>query len=126
MKKLIWTFAGASTLFAASMAVIAADMPTTEPGKHSATTHPAMIRVEAPYNKLDGLTDVQKSKLAEIHKKALADMKAIKDQEEVDSREVLTDDQKAALDKIIAEKKEEMSEKNKTRKAPKSTTAPAE
>ncbi len=124
MKKSIWMFVAATTLSAASMAVIAAEMPTTDPGMH-ATTKPANIRVEAPYSKLTDLTDVQKSKLVEIHKKALADLRAIRDQEAADSREVLTDYQKAELDKMAAEKKEEMSEKNKLKKSAKSTTAPS-
>jgi hypothetical protein len=96
-------------------------MPTTAPGKHATTR--ASIKVEPPYSKLDDLSDVQKSKLAEIHKKYLSDLKALKDQEDADSRAVLSDDQKAEVDKITAEKKEEMSEKNKSKRAAKSTTA---
>ena len=106
------------------MAVLAADMPTTMPGEH-ATTKPVSVRVTEPYSKLDGLSDVQKSKLAEIEKKAAADIRGIREQARADSREVLTDDQKAQLDKMAAEKKEETSEKYKSKKA-KSTTAPAE
>ncbi|MBV8779849.1 MAG: hypothetical protein JO353_00495 [Phycisphaerae bacterium] len=107
------------------MAVFAEDEPTTQPAH--ATTHPAVIKVEADYGKLSNLTDEQRSKLAEIHKKALADTKEIKAKEESDSRAVLTDDQKAELDKLIAEKKAEASAKNKAHhmavKGP--TTVPA-
>ena len=108
-----------------SIAVIAAEAPSTQPIKH-ATTHPAVIKVESPYNKLTGLTDVQNSKLAEIHKQYLADRKALDEKATADSREVLTDDQKAELDKMLAEKKEEASDKNKARRGAKAaTTAPA-
>ena len=124
MNKKTWILTGAATILAASMAVIAADMPTTMPGEH-ATTKPVTIKLVEPYSKLDGLSDVQKSKLAEIEKKSAADIRGIREQARADSREVLTDEQKAQLDKMSAEKKEETSEKYKTKKS-KSTTTPAE
>jgi Spy/CpxP family protein refolding chaperone len=111
--KSMWGIALASTVFsgimAGSLIVRADDTPTTEPAKHVG------IKLEKPYSEMTDLTDDEKSKILEIHHKALADMKAIKDKEDVDVRAVLTDDQKAELDKVVAETRQKREEKQAER-----------
>jgi Spy/CpxP family protein refolding chaperone len=118
----MWGLALVSSLSAGALIVRGDDEPTTKPARH-ATSRPAGIRVDQPYSKLTDLTDDEKSKISEIHKKALADLKAIRDKEDEDIRAVLTDDQKAQLDKLEAERREKMEEKNKSKKA--AATEPA-
>jgi len=118
----MWGIALGSSLFAGALVVRGDDEPTTKPVKH-ATSRPAGIRLEQPYSKISDLTEDEKAKISEIHKKALADLKAIRDKEDQDIRAVLTDDQKAELDKIEAERREKMEEKNKSKKA--AATEPA-
>jgi Spy/CpxP family protein refolding chaperone len=98
------------------------DAPTTAPAKH-ATTKASSIRLEQPYKQLTDLTDDQKVQILEIHKKANEDVKAIRDKEDDDIRAILTDDQKAELNKILEEKREKAAEKVKEKKA--AATEPA-
>jgi hypothetical protein len=62
-----------------------------------------------PWSKLSDLSDEQKNQLREIHAKAMAEIKAIKEKEQTDSMAVLTDAQKAELaaisEKATVEKK---------------------
>ena len=114
MIKPIWLTA--LTVLLATILVRAQDAPTTEPAKH-ATSRPSGVRIEKPYSDLDGLNDDQKAQIAAIHKKANEDLKAIREKEDDDIRAVLTDDQKAELDKLLAEKREKAQEKAKEKKA---------
>jgi Spy/CpxP family protein refolding chaperone len=126
VKKSNWRIALAasifSSIFAGTIIVRADDAPTTEPTKQ-ATSRPAAIRLEQPYKLIPDLTDDQKVQIAEIHKKANEDVKAIRDKEDDDIRAILTDDQKAELNKILEEKRERAAEKAKQKKA--ATTDPA-
>ena len=126
MKKSNWRIALAASIFSVAVgeAILgrADDAPTTEPAKH-ATSRPAAIRLEQPYRQLTDLTDDQKTQIAEIHKKADDDVKAIRDKEDDDIRAILTDDQKAELNKILEEKREKAAEKAKQKKA--AATEPA-
>lgn len=70
----------------------------------------------SPYNKLTTVTEEQKEKITEIHKKALAEKKAIDEKEEADVMALLTDEQKAELDKIEADRKAALKERNAERK----------
>ena len=121
MNKSMWGIALAASIFSGflggSLIVRAGDAPTTEPSKHTG------IRLEQPYSKISDLTDDEKAKIEEIHKKALAELKAIRDKEDEDIRAVLTDDQKTELDKILAEKRDKAAEKAKEKKA--AATEPA-
>lgn len=65
----------------------------------------------APYNKLSNITDEQKQKINDIHRKANAERKAIDDKEEADVMAVLTDAQKAELEKLAADRKAKAAEK---------------
>jgi hypothetical protein len=120
--KTVWGIALASSIFAGSIltrAIIvrAEDAPTTEPAKH------AGLRVEKPYSEISNLTDDEKSKIAELHRKSLEEIKAIREKETDDIRAVLTDDQKTQLDKIIAETRDKREAKMKEKKA--AATEPA-
>lgn len=121
MNKSMWGIALAAAVFfgvlAQTLMVRAQETPTTEPAKH------AGIRLEQPYSKIPDLTDDEKAKIEEIHKKSLTDIKAIREKEEEDIRAVLTDDQKAELDKINADKRAMSQEKTKEKKA--AATEPA-
>jgi Spy/CpxP family protein refolding chaperone len=116
----------AASIFAVAFAIAIAsqadDAPTTEPVKH-ATSRPSAIRLEQPYKQLSDLTDDQKVQIAQIHKKANEDVKAIRDKEDDDIRALLTDDQKAELNKLLEEKREKAAEKMKDKKA--AATEPA-
>jgi hypothetical protein len=110
VNKSLWGIALATTVFAGAMIVRAEDTPTTEPSKH------AGIRIIKPYSEIPDLTDEEKVKISSIHKKVLEETKALDLKEDDDIRAVLTDDQKAELDKIIADKKEKTAEKSKEKK----------
>jgi Spy/CpxP family protein refolding chaperone len=64
-------------------------------------------RLVQPWSKISSLTDEQKTKLRDIHAKAAADKKAIDDKERTDCLAVLTDEQKAEAEKLLAEQKKE-------------------
>jgi Spy/CpxP family protein refolding chaperone len=59
----------------------------------------------APYNRLSNVTEEQKQKIAEIRDKFLDDRRALEDKLEADVMAVLTEEQKAELDKMNAERK---------------------
>jgi hypothetical protein len=70
----------------------------------------------APYNKLSSVTEEQKQKIHEIHLKANAEIKAIKEKEEADIMALLTEEQKAELDKMEGDKKAKAAEKRAEKK----------
>lgn len=65
----------------------------------------------APFNKLSGMTEEQKQRINDIHRKANAERKAIDDKEEADVMALLTDEQKAELEKMEADKKTKATER---------------
>jgi Spy/CpxP family protein refolding chaperone len=71
-------------------------------------------RLTQPWSKIATLNDEQKTKIREIHAKAVADKKAIDEKERADILALLTDEQKAEAQKLLDEQK-----------APKSAAAPA-
>jgi Spy/CpxP family protein refolding chaperone len=84
-------------LLAASMAIAtaamvrAADSPTTKPAKVK------VAKLVKPWSDLKSLSDDQKSKINDLHAKASADIKAIRDKEETDIMALLSDEQKTEL-----------------------------
>ena len=70
----------------------------------------------APFNKLSNVTDEQKQKINDIHRKANAERKSIDEKEEADIMALLTDEQKAELDKMEADKKAKSAEKRAEKK----------
>jgi Spy/CpxP family protein refolding chaperone len=91
--------------------------PATQPTKEAKPAHWGFD----PYNKLTTLTADQKTKITEIHHKALADKKAIEDKEEADIMALLTPEQKADLEKMNADKKAKGAEKRRSAKEEKGT-----
>src|SRR5262245_22479103 len=72
---------------------------------------PKPIKLVQPWSKLTTLNDEQKTKLNDIHQKALAEIKAIHEKEEADCMALLTDAQKSELKKIEEQEKAEAKEK---------------
>jgi hypothetical protein len=93
MKPRLLYLATAAMMLVAGTFILAqgAAEPATRP-----TSRPTRGLVK-PWTLLTTLTDEQKQKLAAIHEKALEQINKIKDQEDADSRAVLTDAQKQEL-----------------------------
>ena len=89
--------------------VLAQAEPTTRPSSSSRWGF-------APYNRLTSCTEEQKQKITEIHARANAEIRAIKEKEEADIMAVLTDEQKAELDKMESDRKAKAKEKRDERK----------
>ena len=66
-------------------------------------------RLTQPWSKIDSLSDDQKTKIKEIHSKAVADKKAIDDKERADIMALLNDEQKAEAQKFLDEQKKQKS-----------------
>ena len=81
-------------MFVAALAVRAAETG----GKK-----PASGRLTQPWSKIDSLSDEQKTKIKEIHAKAVAEKKAIDDKERTDILALLNDEQKAEAQKLLDE-----------------------
>jgi Spy/CpxP family protein refolding chaperone len=59
----------------------------------------------APYNRLSTVTDEQKQQISEIRRRMNAERKAIDEREEAEVMAVLTDEQKAELEQLEADRK---------------------
>src|SRR3954468_16304492 len=79
----------AIALFALALVVHAAE-PTTKPSA-------AGGRLFAPYSKMSSLTDEQRTKIREIHRKVLADSREIERKQTEEIAALLNDDQKKEL-----------------------------
>jgi Spy/CpxP family protein refolding chaperone len=114
------TLAAAATLLLAALPINADDTPATQPAK------PA-VRLVQPYNKMADLTDDQREKIFEIHKKSLADQRAIRQKEADDIRAILTDAQKDELDNLTAQQhiKEQEQAAQRLKKKEDAATQPA-
>src|SRR6188768_4494539 len=64
---------------------------------------PPSGRLTQPWTKIDSLSDEQKSKIKEIHAKAVAEKKAIDEKERADIMALLNDEQKTEAQKFIDE-----------------------
>ena len=86
--------------------VFAQDAETKTPTTKPARKGPRLVQ---PWSKMESLTDEQKVKIAEIHKKAVADKKQIEEREREDIMALLNDEQKsevtAMMEKSTAERK---------------------
>ena|ERR1700722_3787682 len=76
-----------------------ADDATTNPSDES---HAPRTRIGSPFNKLQDLTDDQKTKIKEIREEALQQEKQIRQKELDDITALLTDDQKKELSDMEA------------------------
>lgn len=118
----------AASLMIAGSVIAWAEPPTSQPAgmdqqdpKSASAARGSSSRWGfAPYNKLSNMTEEQKQKISDIHRKANAERKAIDDKEESDVMAVLTDEQKAELDKMEADKKAKSAEKRAEKKEKKS------
>jgi len=88
MRRIYWMFAGIA-LFALALVVHAAE-PTTKPSA-------AGGRLFAPYSKMTSLTDEQRTKIRDIHRKALADIHEIERKQSEEIGALLSDAQKKEL-----------------------------
>src|SRR5215212_1294105 len=78
---------------------------------------PASVKLVKPWSDLTSLTDDQKSKINDVHQKALAQMSEIRKQEKGDIMALLTDAQKTELKDIAAKEKKEDAAKAAAKKA---------
>ena len=114
----------AASLMIAGSVVAWAEPPTSQPAGHD--QQPPMSGSSAkgtsgkwgfaPYNKLSNVTEEQQQKINDIHRKAMAERKAIEEKEEADIMAVLTDAQKSELEKMEAERKAKNAEKRAEQK----------
>src|SRR3954463_13283686 len=81
-------------LFALALVVHAAE-PTTKPSA-------AGGRLFAPYSKMTSLTDEQRTKIRDIHRKALADIREIERKQSEEIAALLNDDQKKEMHELEA------------------------
>jgi Spy/CpxP family protein refolding chaperone len=91
---------------------VALAAPSTRPSSPDARdegSQTTTIRLVAPWSRLSSLSDDQRHKIADIHRKALADIKAIQLKQEEDIKALLSEDQKKELrdlmDKEAADRK---------------------
>jgi Spy/CpxP family protein refolding chaperone len=85
--------------------------------KSSAQAEAKPVRLTKPWRDLTSLTDEQKQKINQIHRKSVADVKAIEQRERDEITALLNDQQKAELnaltEKEAAERKTKAAEKTK-------------
>src|SRR5262245_21877526 len=71
------------------------------------TTKPAAPKLFAPYSKMKSLNDEQKSKIREIHRKVLAEIRDIEKKQGEEIAALLNDEQKKELSELEATAKKE-------------------
>jgi Spy/CpxP family protein refolding chaperone len=117
MRRSIWAvaLATAGLVGAASLRVSAADEKATgDKPAATSTEKPAKkggaksMRIVKPWSEMTSLSDDQKSKIADIHKKSLEEKKAIDQKEHESIMALLNDDQKAEAEKLTASAKKGM------------------
>ena len=79
------------------------EAPTSQPSKPE-KSQTKLVRLTLPWSKIT-LTDDQKAQIGEIHVKANAEVKAIRDKEEEQIMSLLSDEQKAELKKYEEDRK---------------------
>ena len=115
MRRSIWAVAlvTAGLIGAASLTVNAADeKAASDKAAASSTEKPAKkakaVRLVKPWSDMSSLSDDQKTKIADIHKKSLEEKKAIEQKEHDAIMALLNDDQKAEAEKLTASAKKGM------------------
>ncbi len=101
-----WVLLAAVGLLSGSMLVLADDTTTTTPPAE----HHHKTKLTKPWSELKDLTDDQKSKILDVHAKALDDIKAIHEKEKEDIMALLTDDQKKEVSDLEEKTPEKKSE----------------
>jgi hypothetical protein len=93
MRRINWVFASVAVL--ATVVIVHAAEPTTKPSA-------AGGRLFAPYSKMASLTDEQRTKIREIHRKMLADIREIERKQSEEIAALLNDDQKKEMRELEA------------------------
>jgi len=84
-----------STVLVCALAIFVHAAPTTKPS--SPSTRPSGSRLFAPYSRMNSLTDDQKEKIHEIHRKYLDDMHELERKQTDEIAALLSEDQKKEL-----------------------------
>ena len=96
----------------------AADKQEKKEAKAEAKEAKKEIRLTQPWRRLTGLSEDQKSQIAEIHKKANDEIKAIQEREKNDIMALLNEEQKTELKTLMeseaADRKMKTAERKKT------------
>ena len=114
MRRVCVTLSG---LVVSAIALLVQAAPTTKPS--APTTKPAGARLFAPYSKMSSLTDEQREKIHEIHRKYLDDLHDLERKQTDEIAAMLNEDQKRELREI----EEKAATDAKTRSAAKKDTA---
>lgn len=114
LSKSLWMCGAALVM---GSALLAAD---SNSGTTPAPTH-GHARLTKPWNELKDLTDEEKTKIIEIHQKALDEIREIDAKEHTDILAVLTDDQKKEVETIEVKDKEAQ----RAARSKKATTQPS-
>lgn len=116
--KSLW-MCGAALVMGSALLAADSNSPAGS-GTTAAPTH-GHARLTKPWNELKDLTDDEKTKIVEIHQKALDEIKEIDAKENQDILAVLTDDQKKEVAAIEAKDKEAQ----RAARSKKATTQPS-
>ena len=121
-----WMGAGAALVLGSVLAVGQAGSAGAAPEEKKPAAFTG--KLVKPWGELTTLSDEQKIKIHEIHRKALDQINEIEKQEKADIMAVLTDGQKNELKELAARDKKEAAEKRAAKKAGAAapTTAPAD
>jgi Spy/CpxP family protein refolding chaperone len=102
---------------AGTYSIAIADDAAGKPKPEKKDKAPKAPKLTKPWSELSDLSDDQKSRISDIHKKAVDEMKAIQERERQDIMAVLTEEQKAKISQLeqeeAAKKKEAAAAKKK-------------
>lgn len=93
--------------------------PAAETKKEAAAEKPKKLRLVKPWADLSTLSDEQKVKISEIHAEYVEKINQLRDEEEAAIMALLSDENKAELEKQAADKKQAAKERAAARKAEK-------
>jgi hypothetical protein len=91
--------------------------------KPAASKARSSARLTQPWSKMTTLSDEQKSQIREIHSKANQEIKAIHEKETADIMALLSNDQKAEVQKLIDEQTVSRKSRSSKKRAPTTATA---
>ena len=125
MRRWITSFAVLGILFALTVALRAqdaaapaADKQEKKEAKVEAKEAKKEIRLTQPWRRLTGLSEEQKTQIADIHKKTNDEIKAIQEREKNDIMALLNEEQKTELKTLMesesADRKMKTAERKKT------------
>ena len=98
MNRIHWMLAlGAMIVLSTSALVMSADEMKE---RAAPATKPSSARLFTPYSRMTSLTDEQKTKIRDIHKDVLAEIRKINEKQAADIAALLTDEQKKELKEL--------------------------